>query len=127
MSDLRTPTKRAVGLGSAKSGTGHFIAQRVTAVAIGLALLYALFVILGAVGQDHAGVRALFARPANAAVLVALVVAMFWHAALGLQVIVEDYIHSPGNAVIAQLLVKLACAFGAIVAVLAIVRIALGS
>lgn len=127
MSGFRSPEKRALGLGSAKSGTGHFISQRVTAVALLLALLYAVFILLGAVGQDHAGVHALVGRPANAAVLVALVVALFWHAALGLQVIIEDYVHSPGSAVIAQLLAKFACAFAAIVAVLAIVRIALGS
>lgn len=127
MNGFRTPEKRALGLGSAKSGTGHFISQRVTAVAIGLALLYAVFVLLGAVGQDYPGVRALVGRPLNAAVLIALVVAMFWHASLGLQVIIEDYVHAPGNAVIAQLLQQFACAFAAIVAVLAIVRIALGS
>ena len=127
MNGLRTPEKRALGLGSAKSGTGHFIAQRVTAVALALALLYAVFVLLGAVGQDYAGVRALVARPTNAAVLIALVIALFWHAALGLQVVIEDYVHSAGNAVVAQLLMRFACAFAAIVAVLAILRIALGS
>ncbi len=124
---FRTPLKQAMGLGSAKYGVAHFIAQRVTAVAIGLAVLYSIFVLFGAVGQDYDGVRALVAQPVNAAVLIALVVAACWHASLGVQVIIEDYIHAPAGAVVALLLTRFVCAFAAIVGVLAIVRIALGN
>jgi succinate dehydrogenase / fumarate reductase membrane anchor subunit len=125
-SRLRNPLKTARGLGSAKDGTHHFIVQRITAVALVFLGLYVLGLVVFNAGADYATVRATVAHPFNATVLVAFLVAMFWHAQLGLQVIAEDYVHTPGLAVATQLLIRFVCALAAIASVLAVIRIALG-
>ncbi len=125
-SRLRNPLKTARGLGSAKDGTHHFIVQRITAVALVFLGLYVLGLVVFNAGADYSTVRATVANPFNATVLVAFLVAMFWHAQLGLQVIVEDYVHTPGLAVASQLLIRFICALAAIASVLAVIRIALG-
>ena len=125
--NLRTPLKRARGLGSAKDGTHHFIWQRVTAIATGLSGLWLLGMLLTLRSGDYAVVHGLVADPVNATVLVAFLLGMFWHARLGLQVIVEDYVHTPLSATLAQLAILFVCALAAIAGVLAVLRIALGS
>ena len=125
--DFRTPLKRAVGLGSAKDGTGHFIWQRITAIATGLSALWLLGMVLTLRSADYAYMHGLVADPVNAAVLIAFLLGMFWHAKLGLQVIVEDYVHTPLSAAVAQLAIIFVCALAAIASVFAVLRIALGS
>lgn len=122
--DLRTPLKRARGLGSAKDGTSHFLWQRVTAIAVILAGIYLLGLLIGLSGADYDFARAIVSDPFNASVLLAFVVAAFWHAKLGLQVIIEDYIHAPLLAGIAHLANIFVCALAAIAGVLAVLRIA---
>lgn len=126
-SRLRNPLKRARGLGSAKDGTGHFIVQRITAIALVVLSIYALGLIVWLIGDDYASVRATVAHPCNAILLVAFCIAMFWHAKLGIQVVIEDYVHAPFWGVSLQLLNIFLCALAAIASVLAIVRIALGA
>lgn len=125
--DLRTPLKRAMGLGSAKDGTGHFMWQRVTAIALVLVGAYLLGILLGLGGADYERARAIVSSPFNATLLAAFVIASAWHAKLGLQVIIEDYLHTPLLAGAAHLANIFICALAAIGGVLAIVRIALGS
>ncbi|AWV07416.1 succinate dehydrogenase, hydrophobic membrane anchor protein [Marilutibacter maris] len=122
---LRNPLKTARGLGSAKDGTHHFIVQRITAVALVLLGLYVLCLLVGLAGADYASVRATVASPFNAVVLIAFLLSMFWHAQLGLQVVIEDYVHG-GLAVVSQLAVRFICVLAAIASVLAVIRIALG-
>ena len=125
--DLRTPLKRAMGLGSAKEGTGHFMWQRVTAIALVLVGAYLLGILLGLGGADYERARAIVSSPFNATLLAAFVIAASWHAKLGLQVIIEDYLHTPLLAGAAHLANIFICALAAIGGLLAIVRIALGS
>lgn len=125
MSNLRTPLKRAVGLGSAKHGVHHFLVQRVTAVALALLAAWVVWLVLDILHLDYAGAHALVAQPLNAVLLLAFVVAVFWHAQLGLQVVIEDYVHS-GWQVVLQILVKFLCFLGAAASALAVIRIALG-
>ena len=122
---LRTAVKRARGLGSAHSGTGHFWWQRVTAVALALLVPWLLGTLVSLVGADLATVQATIARPYNAVLLALFAVAVFWHAKLGLQVIIEDYIHQRALEITLQLLVTFACAAGALASLYAIARIAL--
>jgi succinate dehydrogenase / fumarate reductase, membrane anchor subunit len=124
---LRNPLKNARGLGSAKDGTGHFIVQRITAIALIFLSLYAVGLVICMIGDDYATVRATVAHPCNAILLVAFSIATFWHAKLGVQVIIEDYVHAPFSAGALQLLNIFVCALAAIASVLAIVRIALGA
>ena len=123
---LRTPLKRARGLGSAKDGTHHFIVQRITAVALVFLSIYVIGLVISLVGGDYVAVRTAVASPANAVLLVAFLIATFWHAQLGMQVIIEDYVHTPWLAVTSQLLVIFVCVLAALASVLAVIRIALG-
>ena len=125
--DLRTPLARARGLGSGKSGTEHFWRQRVTAIALALLVPWLVGLLVSMVGADLAQARATIARPWNAIMLAALAIAMFWHAKLGLQVIVEDYVHTPWLAAVSQLAVIFVCALAGLASVLAVIRISLGA
>lgn len=87
--DLRTPLKRAIGLGSAKDGTGHFMLQRITAIALLLAGAWMIGLLLSLNSTDYIFVRATVRDPLNATVLVAFLIAACWHAKLGLQVVIE--------------------------------------
>ncbi|KRD39539.1 succinate dehydrogenase [Lysobacter sp. Root916] len=124
---LRNPLKTARGLGSAKDGTHHFVVQRVTAIALIFLSLYVLGLVISWIGGDYAAVRASVAHPCNAVLLVAFLVAMFWHAKLGLQVIIEDYVSHHGLALASQLAVVFICVLAALASVLAVIRIALGA
>ena len=124
---LRTPLKNARGLGSAKDGTHHFVVQRITAIALVFLSLYAVGLIISLIGDDYASVRAAVANPWNATLLVAFVIATFWHAKLGLQVIIEDYVHTPWSATLLHLANIFICVLAALASVLAIIRIALGA
>jgi succinate dehydrogenase / fumarate reductase membrane anchor subunit len=126
MSDLRTPLKTALGLGSARSGAHHFVVQRVTALALAFLSLWFVWIVLRVLHADFAAAHALIAQPFNAVLLIAFVVAVFWHAQLGLQVVIEDYVHTRWLEVLAQIAVKFLCFLGAAASVLAVVRIALG-
>lgn len=124
---LRTPLKNARGLGSAKDGTHHFVLQRITAIALVFLSLYVVGLIISLVGDDYATVHAAVARPFNAVLLIAFLIATFWHAKLGLQVIIEDYVHTPWSATLLHLANIFICVLAALASVLAVVRIALGA
>jgi len=123
--DFRTPVARARGLGSGKTGTGHFWWLRVTSVA--LVPLFAWFIgtLVSLVGADLTTVQTVLARPFNAIAFALFAITTFWHAKLGLQVVIEDYIHQRGLEIALQLLVTFACAAGALASLYAIARIAL--
>ena len=125
MNDMRTPIGRARGLGSGKSGTEHFWVQRVTAVVLALLVPWLIGLLVSLVGAELDAVRATIARPWNAILLAGFVVALFWHAKLGIQVVIEDYVHTRGTEITLHLLNILACTFGALASLYAIGRIAL--
>ena len=125
MNDLRTPLGRARGLGSGKTGTEHFWIQRVTAIALIFLVPWLVWMLASMAGGDVTSVRATIARPWNAILLSAFSIATFWHAKLGIQVVIEDYVHTRAAEVTLQLLVLLACALGALASLYAIGRIAL--
>lgn len=122
---LRNPLKMARGFGSAKTGTAHFVAQRATAIALVVLVLYVLGLLISLIGADFATVRARVASPLNATLLIAFLVANFWHAKLGLDVVVEDYVHTPWRLVALKLLILFACVLAGLASVLAVVRISL--
>ncbi len=93
--DMRTSRAKVRGLGSAKSGTGHFISQRISA--IGLVLLTPFFIVPFAVslGQPWGEVISTYKSPLNAIVAALFMLAVFHHLKLGLQTVIEDYVHAP--------------------------------
>ena len=125
MKRLSTPLSKIEGLGSAKSGTHHFWHQRMTAVAlIPLSIWFAASA-LAYVGADQGAVAAYFAEPINAVPMFLFIVASTYHMSLGLQVIIEDYIHQEGQKIALLLLNKFAAwAIGAASA-FALIRMAL--
>lgn len=125
--NFRDPLATARGLGSAKSGYQHWWMQRVTAVVLAIFTPFVVYCLAKYGIADYAQIKIQFANPFWSGVLVIYVLALFWHARLGLQVVVEDYIHSPGLEVALQLAIKIIYSLASVVAVIAIARIALTS
>jgi len=123
--DLRNPLKVARGLGSSQSGVGHWWTQRVTAAALVVLLIWFVITVLGLLHADYATALATVAKPWNALLLIVLLVTMFWHAVLGLQVVIEDYVHTRWKEVLSLVLIKFLAVLGALAGVLAVLRIAL--
>lgn len=95
-SHLRTPLANAKGMGSAKEGTSHFIHQRVTAIALIPLCIWFVFSILSfVVSDDSSKLAAWLYSGFNAGATIFMLVALFYHAKLGVQVVIEDYFHSP--------------------------------
>jgi len=120
-----TDYKRVAGLGSAKSGTQHFIQQRLTAIALLPLTVLFLYTFVGALGSGHDAVLATYARPAPALIAIMFIWVMFSHLRLGLQVVIEDYVHSHGVQSRLLILNALVWRGAAIVGLFAIARIAL--
>jgi succinate dehydrogenase / fumarate reductase membrane anchor subunit len=123
--DRRNPLKVARGLGSSQSGVGHWWSQRVTAAALVLLGVWFVATVLCLLHADYITARAAVAKPWNALLLIAFVLTMFWHAVLGLQVVIEDYVHVRWKEVALMVAIKFLAVLGALASVLAVLRIAL--
>lgn len=123
---LRSPLGRARGLGSAKSGTQHWWAQRLTALALVPLAIWFVIAVITATGGSFAGARAFVGNPVNAVLLVLLIAATFHHAQLGLQVVIEDYVHTRWAELALLLAVKGAAIVLALAAIFAVLSIAFG-
>jgi succinate dehydrogenase / fumarate reductase membrane anchor subunit len=93
---LRTPLGRVRGLGSAKSGTQHFWHQRLTAVANVPLTIAFVIILITLLGSNHAGAVQILGSPLVAIVMLLFIGSITYHARLGMQVIIEDYIHDEG-------------------------------
>jgi len=123
---LRSPLGRVRGLGSAKSGTEHFWAQRVTAVALIPLTLWFVYSILALGDGDHAVASAWMQSPLNAVLLLLLIVATFHHMQLGLQVVIEDYIHVEYMKIVMLVIVKGASLLLGVAAAFAVLKVSFG-
>ena len=126
MDSYRTPLSRARGLGSAKHGVGHWIAERVSAIALVPLTLWAVFGVLRLAAGDYAFAVAWIAQPLNAVLMVLTVGLSFWHMHAGLRVVVEDYIHEALNKSALLLINLFVCALAGALAVFSILKVALG-
>jgi len=94
---FKTPTAQARGLGSAKEGVGHYIKQRVSAIALIVLIPWFLFSVMNAADAGYEGARAWVAKPWNAILLILTFGAAFFHMRLGMQTVIEDYIAKHGT------------------------------
>jgi len=127
MTRMRSPIGRTIGLGSAKEGVQHWWAQRVTAVALVPLVLWFVIAVLGLVGADRTALVAWVRSPMPAVFLILLLVATFYHVALGLQVVIEDYVHGEAMRIGALLVIRFLCIVFAARGILAVLKMALGA
>lgn len=123
---MRSPLGRVRGLGSAREGVGHWWAQRMTSLALVPLTLWFVASLVTLTGADHAAARDWIAAPVPAGLLVLLIVATFYHGALGVQVIVEDYVHHEGAKVAALIAVNAISLLLGLTGVLAVLMVLFG-
>ena len=124
---LRSTLGRVRGLGSAKEGVHHWWAQRTTAVALVALSLWFVANVVALSGADYAHTVAWFKSPLNATLMILLIVATFHHAQLGLQVVLEDYVHHEGQKIASILVVKGLALLLGLLGVIAVLKLAFGS
>lgn len=124
---MRDPLKNVRGLGSAKEGVQHWWVQRVTAIALIPLVLVMLVTVLKLAPADHATVVAAFHHPLLAIVALLTVLALFWHLRLGLQVVIEDYIHTESTKIVMLLGVTFAVFLVGGIAALSVLKLFFGA
>ena len=125
-SDLRTPLARARGLGSARVGVHHWWAQRLTAIAlIPLVVWFAISLVMMS-GADYGAVRAWIGSPVVMVLLILTIAVGLHHGQLGLQVVIEDYVHGDGSKLALIVAVRFIAIFFGLAAIVAILRIGFG-
>jgi len=127
MALIRTPLGRARGFGASKHGVGHFIAQRVTAVALVLLVLWGAASVLTLAHGDYESAAAWLRSPLNAALASLLAIAAFWHMQLGMRTIIEDYIAKASTKAVLLLLNVFVGWLGGVLTVLSILKVALST
>ena len=115
------------GLGSAHHGAHHWLVQRFTAVGLAVASCWLVVSLLWLPDFSYATVHDWIARPVPACAMGLLIVCAFWHARLGVQVMLEDYIHTSGNKFAAIAILNLLTFAGAGFGLLCVIRLALGT
>ena len=124
---LKTPLGRVLGLGSAKEGTDHWWGQRFSAVAMIFLGSWFVYSLLGLESLTYLDVIRFVGVPLNGVLLSLLSITLAYHSYLGVQVVIEDYVHAPATKVVSLLLSRFAHVFVAIAAVYAILVIGIGS
>jgi succinate dehydrogenase / fumarate reductase membrane anchor subunit len=124
MTSYRTPLGRVRGLGSAKHGVGHFIAQRVSAIVLVVLILWGVGSALGLARADYAGAVQWLRSPWNAGPIALVIAVGAYHMGLGMRTVIEDYIHTPLLKQFLVLVSQLICWLTAIVGVVAILKVA---
>lgn len=121
--DMRSSLARAQGLGSASGGVKHWWAQRVTAIALLPLSLWFAGAIIAHTGSDYGAFVAWIGTPLTSCLMILLLIVLFYHMSLGLQVVLEDYAHS-GVRFAAVVAIRLGCIGLAVIGILSVLRIA---
>ena len=124
--NLRTPLSRARGLGSAKEGTHHWWLQRLTAVALVPLSLWFVASLVCMIGAPHTEVVAWIKAPIVTLLLILFVVMLFHHAQLGVQVVIEDYVHSKWQKLTSLVVLKFLAIVAALASIIAVLKVSLG-
>jgi succinate dehydrogenase / fumarate reductase membrane anchor subunit len=121
---METPIARVRGLGSARSGAHHWWLERLSSVATFLLFIWLIVSLLRLPSLDHESVVAWLSEPLVAVPMLLLIVTTFWHLKMGLQVIIEDYVHEGGTKLFSILLLNFFVIGGAALAIFAVLKIA---
>jgi succinate dehydrogenase / fumarate reductase membrane anchor subunit len=124
---LRSPLGRAIGLGSAKEGVEHWWAMRVTSIALVPLTVWFVVCVIKLAGADRAALVAWLHNPVSAVLMVLLLAATFYHSALGLQVVIEDYVHGEGAKLGLVIALRLLHVLLAALGIFAVLKLALAA
>jgi succinate dehydrogenase / fumarate reductase membrane anchor subunit len=127
MPSYRTSLSRVKGLGSAHEGTDHFWKQRVTGATNLLLLVFVFYSVIHLAGEPYPVVRGYFGSPVVAALAILFAISASYHMRIGMQVIIEDYVHGAAPKVALLFLNTLFAALVALIAIIAIVKLSLGA
>ncbi|MDB5400849.1 MAG: succinate dehydrogenase / fumarate reductase, rane anchor subunit [Acetobacteraceae bacterium] len=122
---LRSPLGRARGLGSARAGSRHWWAQRLTALALVPLTLWFIFSVIHLSGASHQVVIDWLSAPLTLGLMLALIVATFHHLQLGVQVVIEDYVHDERIKIASVLAVRALCVLLALICIVSVLKIGL--
>lgn len=123
---LQSPLNKVLGLGSAKEGTGHWWAQRLTAISLVPLTIWFAIALLGLPHGNYEMIVAWIAQPLNAILIVLLIISLIYHSSLGLQMVIEDYVH--GAAKVGVLIsVQLAHVVLAVSGIYAVIVVSVGA
>lgn len=125
--DMRTPLSKVRGLGSAKEGADHFWQQRLTAVANLFLTSFMVFAVISLLNADYASVRTFIASPLVSLLIILLVISTVFHMRLGMQVVIEDYIHADGTKIILLMLNTFFSIFIGLACIFAVFKISFGA
>ena len=124
---MLNPLARARGHGSAKEGVHHWYAQRASALLLIVLMGWLIYAMIRLAGADHGAASSFIAQPTNAAFLVLLIVTLFYHAMLGLQVVIEDYVHNQVLEVVFYFISRAGALFGMALGIIHVLKLALGA
>jgi succinate dehydrogenase / fumarate reductase membrane anchor subunit len=124
---LRSPLGRVLGLGTAKDGTSHWWGQRVSAIALLILGIWFAFLLATMSGFSHSEAVAAIGRPINSVLLLLLSATLGYHSYLGIQVVIEDYVHAPGLKMLTLLISRFAHVALVAAAVFAVLKIGLNA
>ena len=123
---LQTPISRVRGLGSAKEGTHHWTAQRLTAIVLAPLSLWLIYTLVFITGADYAAVTVWLQETMNAALLLLFLFALYYHAQLGVQVVIEDYINTEWQKITCLIVIKFLALLAGLSASIAVLKVYLG-
>ena len=127
MADFRTPLSRARGLGAAKHGAAEWLANGIAAVALVPLCLWVAYGVLRLASLDYYGAVAWIGRPLNATLMILTLTIGFWHMHHGLRVVIEDYVHDRVGKLGLLLINLIVCGLAGALAVVSVLKVALGS
>jgi succinate dehydrogenase / fumarate reductase membrane anchor subunit len=127
MVSYRTPLGQARGLGSAKHGAGHWVSERVSAIALVPLVVWMVYAVLQLAAGDYGFAVHWIQSPLNATLVVLTLAISFWHMHSGLRVVVEDYIHKTLTKSALLLLNLFVCGLAGALAIFSILKVALGA
>ena len=123
---MRTPLARVRNLGAAHSGTSDFWRQRVSAIAMILLLIPAIVIIMIMLGRNQAGAAQILGSPLIAIIVLLFIVASVWHMKIGMQVVIEDYVHGEKLKLASIIANNFFCASVALASIYAILKLSSG-